>query len=204
MRVLIADDNEALRLLLCVALYPHRGIPAKDGAEAIELAQRHQPDVVLMEVMMPEMDGFEALRRLKENEATASIPVVLMSAGMVRQRDVGRGMSLGAEAYWKKPFTMIGLGKVLEGLVAKKSPGRDPDSPTTGPNLHHKIERSDMMLQQIIPQVEEEVKCSLEDCDEDVFRGGLCFDHFIEEELAAWNAWADEMEQAHLVSVGRG
>ena len=143
MRILIAEDNECFRLLLTVALHDHRVMIAKDGAEAVALAECHQPDVILMDVMMPEVDGFEALRQLKADEATADIPVILMSAGCVRQQDIERGLKLGAEDYWKKPFSVLGLGKVLEGYVAKKKARAvTRTSPTTSPNPYHKIERS--------------------------------------------------------------
>jgi CheY-like chemotaxis protein len=133
MRILIADDNECLRLLLAVVLHGHDVIVAGDGAEAVELAERKRPDIILMDVMMPEMDGFEALRQLKANEATADIPVILMSAGCVRQQDVERGPGLGAEDYLKKPFPfdINDLPKKLEGYIARaKKKARD------GPGLH--------------------------------------------------------------------
>jgi len=60
------------------------------------------------------------------------------------------------------------------------------------------------MPDQIVPQVEEEVKCSLEGCDENVFRDDLCFDCFKTEQDMAWDDHADEIAQAHAVSVGRG
>jgi len=143
-KILIADDNEAMRLLLTVALHPYRVIIAEDGEEAIELAQSHQPDVILMDVMMPEIDGFEALRQLKEDETTAGIPVILMSAGYTKLQDIKRGMGLGAEDYWKKPFTVLGLGKILEGYVAKKKAQDRPGPPTTILQSNHRKELKDV------------------------------------------------------------
>jgi len=137
-RILIADDNECFRLLLTVALHGYRVMVAGDGAEAVELAQCHQPDIILMDVMMPEMDGFEALRQLKANEATAGIPVILMSAGYTKLQDIKRGMGLGAADYWKKPFSVLGLPKQLEGYVAKKKVRDGPGlTYNKNPNLHH-------------------------------------------------------------------
>lgn len=63
------------------------------------------------------------------------------------------------------------------------------------------------MLDRIVPQDEQDVnaeECSVEGCCEYVFRGGLCLEHYVEEETAAWNDYADEVAQAHAVSVGRG
>jgi len=125
MKILIADDNEAVRQLLCVALHGHEVVVAEDGAEAIALAECRLPDIILMDVMMPEVDGFIALEALKAHENTADIPVVLMSAGCVRRYDVRRGLALGAIDYLKKPFGIVGLGKLLEGYIekAKKKSG---------------------------------------------------------------------------------
>jgi CheY-like chemotaxis protein len=122
MRILIAEDNEPCRLLLCVALHGHEIFVAEDGAEAIAQAECKQPDVILMDVTMPEVDGFTALKELKSNEATTDIPVIMMSAACVRQQDIERALELGAVDYLRKPFPfpVTGLGKVLEGYVTKK------------------------------------------------------------------------------------
>jgi len=134
MRILIAEDNEAFRLLLCIALHGHEVFVAQDGAEAIALAECYQPDVILMDVTMPEIDGYTALKHLKADEATAGIPVILMSAGRVGQVDIDIGLALGAEDYWKKPFSVLDLPKRLEGYVAKKKVRGGPG--LRNPNLN--------------------------------------------------------------------
>jgi len=145
MRVLIAEDNECLRELLAIALHGYEVIVAEDGEEAVGMAECYQPDIILMDMMMPRLDGFGALERLKADEATADIPVVLMSAGCVWSTDVERTLDLGAEDYLKKPFPfkIHDLPKVLEGYIAKKKVRAvTQTSPTTSPNPYHKIERS--------------------------------------------------------------
>jgi len=124
MKILIVEDDVMTRGLLNVILKDHEVLEAKDGMEAIEMAGDYQPDIILMDVRMPKMDGFEALETLKANVSTASIPVALMSAACVRRADVKRGLEAGAALYIKKPFP-LGLAKTLENCV-KKKPGTDP------------------------------------------------------------------------------
>jgi len=130
-RFLIAEDDAGTRKLLSIALTlaDHEVLLAENGAEAVEMAECNQPDVVLMDVRMPKMNGFEALAALKAKPATASIPVVLMSGAYVRRADIERGKELGAVNYLKKPLAVLSLGKILEGH-AKKWSGMDPDHVT--------------------------------------------------------------------------
>jgi two-component system cell cycle response regulator DivK len=80
--VLIVDDNEKNRKLAQTVLDAagFRSLPAETGADAVTLAVEHQPDVVLMDLRLPDMDGTDALRALRDDPATARIPVVAMSA----------------------------------------------------------------------------------------------------------------------------
>lgn len=128
MRILIAEDNDCFRQLLCIPLHAHDVIVAGDGAEAVTKAVVYLPDIILMDVQMPEVDGFTALELLKADEDTADIPVVLMSAAYVRPHDVARGLNLGAVDYWKKPFDFDAneLPTKLEGYAAKKKVRESP------------------------------------------------------------------------------
>ena len=118
---------------MTLALKGHEVIEAGDGAEAVQLAQCHQPDIVLMDVVMPKMDGFEALERLKASAATVHIPVIMISAAYVRPEDIQRSLELGASAHLKKPF---GIGELREEVKkhAKKKPGGEP---RLNPNPYH-------------------------------------------------------------------
>jgi CheY-like chemotaxis protein len=105
-RILIADDEPHIRKLVSFTLGNHgyEVLQATDGGEAVSLAKEHLPDLVLMDVMMPVMTGFDAVRMLREDPATAAIPVVMLSAKSQRA-EVQEGMDCGATEYICKPFT---------------------------------------------------------------------------------------------------
>ncbi|MEQ9407535.1 MAG: response regulator [Fuerstiella sp.] len=112
--VLVADDDRDIRrglqLRLCTAGYTV--VEAKNGREALELARRNRPDVILMDIRMPELDGLTAMKRLQEAPETASIPVIVMSASLIEQ---DRAMDCGAVAFIGKPHN----GRELMALVDK-------------------------------------------------------------------------------------
>lgn len=117
-KVLAADDDPVIRRLLEVNLEMegYEVVLAEDGAIAVELAALHAPDVILLDVMMPNMDGWEACRKLKENDATKDIPVVFLSA-RARDADVSEGTRAGAVAYITKPFDPIDLLDLVADLT---------------------------------------------------------------------------------------
>ena len=104
-RILIVDDQEDIRLALSITLRDagHAVYEAANGAEAIEEAIAQQPDLVLMDVMMPVMDGFSALRALKEQPATHNTPVLMLTA-LSRPEQRERARVLGAFDYITKPW----------------------------------------------------------------------------------------------------
>jgi len=105
-RILVVDDEPDILNLLEYNLKRSgfQAILAKDGPEAIEAAKAHKPDLVLLDIMLPDMEGTEVLRRLKSMEATASIPVIMLTA---KGEEVDKivGFELGAEDYITKPFS---------------------------------------------------------------------------------------------------
>ena len=104
-RVLVVDDTEAnidLLVGMLDAAYDVR--VATDGAEALEAVAEEKPDMILLDVMMPGMDGYEVCRRLKENPETRGIPVIFLTA-MTGENEEARGLSLGAVDYIAKPFS---------------------------------------------------------------------------------------------------
>ncbi len=105
--VLVADDEQSVRGLIKSALefIDFDVIEALNGEEAVQLAQKNLPDLVLLDVRMPKMDGFEACEALKADEATNHIPIVFLSAHG-QQGEIDRGLSLGAEEYIVKPFSV--------------------------------------------------------------------------------------------------
>ncbi|HEX8603145.1 MAG TPA: diguanylate cyclase [Pseudoduganella sp.] len=103
-KVLVADDDAINREMLAELLKPeYTVLLAKDGTQALERAARHVPDLVLLDVMMPDMDGFEVLRRLRDDPRTADIAVIFVS-GLGRPEDEAQGLKLGASDYIAKPF----------------------------------------------------------------------------------------------------
>jgi DNA-binding response OmpR family regulator len=104
-KVLVVDDEEGIRVLCRVNLElgGFTVFEAGDGAEAIDVAKAEHPDVIFLDLMMPRMDGWEALSHLREDEATADIPVVLLTA-RTSEEDQIRGWSEEIFEYLPKPF----------------------------------------------------------------------------------------------------
>lgn len=120
-RVLIADDEPHIRKLVSFTLSNHgyEVLEAADGGAAYDRACDDQPDLVLLDVMMPVMTGYDVLSKLKANSATEHIPVVMLSAKS-QQAEVREGLEGGAQEYICKPFTPKDLlQRVAEILGAK-------------------------------------------------------------------------------------
>ena len=108
MKILIVDDEAMMLDLLAIVLKDnHTVLLGSNGKEAVRMAKEHQPDLILLDVMMPEMNGFDALERIKADPSTSHLPVVLMSAGHARAQDMKRGQELGAVDYLQKPFPIF-------------------------------------------------------------------------------------------------
>ncbi|MCL2018808.1 MAG: response regulator [Oscillospiraceae bacterium] len=104
-KVLIVDDETSNIIALTHILQPDYNIYAvKNGVAAIEAAKKHQPDVILLDIIMPEMDGYMVISALKEYEMTRNIPVIFIS-GLSDDDDKERGLALGAADYLTKPFS---------------------------------------------------------------------------------------------------
>ena len=120
-KVLVAEDEPDIRGLIVFSLQ-YAGyvvIEALNGKEAIKLAESEQPDLILLDVRMPKMNGYEACSVLKAQESTRGIPVVFLSA-RGQETEIKRGLELGAEEYILKPFAPDELyqrvGSILERL----------------------------------------------------------------------------------------
>jgi len=117
-RVLVVDDDASIRTLLEVSLRTE-GLEvdtARDGRDGLEQALVDPPDVVVLDVMMPELDGWGVAEGLAANPRTAGVPVVFLSA-RAQDADVARGRALGAAAYVTKPFDVFDLCELLHELV---------------------------------------------------------------------------------------
>lgn len=104
-RVLVVDDDAVIRNLLQVNLQleGYEVSLAADGGEALAEVARSHPDLILLDIMMPGVDGWDVAQRLKADEATAHIPVIFLTARAMRA-DVQRGHDIGVEGYVTKPF----------------------------------------------------------------------------------------------------
>jgi CheY-like chemotaxis protein len=123
-KLLIAEDEIGVRILVKFTL-EEEGIEileATNGLDALRLAREHHPDVVLLDVMMPGLSGFDVCRALKEDPATAGIVVVMLTA-KAQDSDRKKGEAVGADDYLTKPFSPISLiDKVDEFLSRKQAP----------------------------------------------------------------------------------
>jgi diguanylate cyclase (GGDEF)-like protein len=103
-KVLVADDDIVNRQVLAELLKPeHTVLLAKNGEQTLERAARHLPDLILLDVVMPDMNGYEVLRRLRADAQTAHITVIFIS-GLGRPEDEANGLKMGAADYISKPF----------------------------------------------------------------------------------------------------
>jgi two-component system cell cycle response regulator DivK len=109
-RVLVVEDNEKNLKLVRDVLEAtgYRTLEATTGAQAVELATQHTPDLVLMDIRLPDIDGVEALRRLRADERTASIPVLAVTA-QAMQDDRERFLAAGFDNYLSKPVDVVEL-----------------------------------------------------------------------------------------------
>ena len=104
--VLVMEDDTAIRATLIdiLELNGYGVIHATNGPDGVALAQRHRPDVILTDIAMPGLNGFEVIRTLHADERTRSIPIIIVSAS-VEPEKMRQGMDLGAEDFIVKPFT---------------------------------------------------------------------------------------------------
>ncbi len=121
-RVLIIEDNEPLRTSL-VDLLEHEGmetVAAENGLLGLQYAVQCVPDIVLCDIMMPEMDGYEVLERIRANQALMALPVIFLTA-RVTHADVRTGMAHGADDYITKPFSADDLIISIRTQLEKKA-----------------------------------------------------------------------------------
>ncbi len=119
LRVLVVDDDPDIRALLTISLElsGYQVTAATNGREGAELALALRPDLIVLDVMMPEVDGLTALRALKADPDTSAIPVVMLSAS-VEDESVWLGWEAGAAYYLTKPFELAQLLHFIETLTA--------------------------------------------------------------------------------------
>ena len=128
-RVLVVDDSAPVRDLVVVnlELEGFEVRTAVDGQEGVEAAVDWRPDLITLDVVMPRLDGFGALERLRSDPRTADIPVVILT-GRAQAADRDRGQALGADAYLSKPFEPAELVGVVSELAraGRRAKEREP------------------------------------------------------------------------------
>lgn len=126
-RILVVEDNAANMKLVSLVLRNagHIVLQAGDAKEALEAARRDTPDLILMDVQLPGMDGLSAARALKENGATCAIPVIALTA-MAMQGDAERIRAAGCDGYIAKPIRYRNLLQQLASILAGPTPAPIP------------------------------------------------------------------------------
>jgi two-component system alkaline phosphatase synthesis response regulator PhoP len=119
-RVLIIDDEAPIRLLCRVNLEAEgmEVIESSDGTDGIEKARQEQPDVILLDVMMPRLNGWDVAEVLVRDELTKQLPIIFLTA-RAEVRDRARGLDIGGIEYITKPFNPLELAPLIEALVER-------------------------------------------------------------------------------------
>jgi twitching motility two-component system response regulator PilH len=117
-RILIVDDSpsQLMGIRRIVEKLGHEAVTAEDGAQGVEVAKRELPNLILMDVVMPNLNGFQATRAITREATTKHIPVILVTT---KDQDTDRvwGMRQGAKAYLTKPFSEAELAEVITGYI---------------------------------------------------------------------------------------
>ena len=126
-RILIVDDSpsQLMGIRRIVEKLGHEALTAEDGAAGVEIAKKELPDLILMDVVMPNLNGFQATRSISREPSTKHIPVILVTT---KDQDTDRmwGMRQGARAYLTKPFSEEELSEVIAANLGAGA----PDEPT--------------------------------------------------------------------------
>ncbi|HAJ56801.1 MAG TPA: hypothetical protein DCL35_03405 [Candidatus Omnitrophica bacterium] len=115
--VLVVDDDPDIVDIISICLKDNHIIPEKayNGPEALEKAKNKAPDLILLDINMPGMNGFEVIKHLKEDKATCDIPVVVLTGTYISEDDKKHGLTLGVAKYLTKPFSADDLVKEIKG-----------------------------------------------------------------------------------------
>lgn len=118
--VLVADDDEDILALVSLRLrrLGYRVVEAVDGEAALARVAEERPALAILDLMMPRLDGYEVIRRLRAGPETASLPVILLSA-RARSTDAAAGLEAGADAFLSKPFRADELAEAIRGLLGE-------------------------------------------------------------------------------------
>ena len=121
-RVLVIDDSPEIRLVIeeVLVMFGHHAILAEDGMSGVKAAIEHLPDLIICDIRMPGMDGYETLKRLRSEQATVAIPFMFLS-GATDRVTIRKGMELGADDYLTKPFSPKELMAAVSARIEKQA-----------------------------------------------------------------------------------
>jgi DNA-binding response OmpR family regulator len=119
--ILAADDDEDILQLVVFRLERsgYAVLQARDGEEALQLALTHTPDLAVLDVMMPKLNGFEVTRRLRAADATKRMPIIILTA-RAQDSDVQEGFDAGADDYLRKPFSPQELRARVQAILERR------------------------------------------------------------------------------------
>jgi CheY-like chemotaxis protein len=124
-KILVVEDDRSIQMVLELVftrMAKCEVVLASDGTEGLAMIQKHKPDVVLLDLMLPGMDGFEVCQRSKADEATRQVPIIFLTA-QPQPAAVARALALGAAGYLVKPFDPIKIiDQVNEALARVQAP----------------------------------------------------------------------------------
>jgi DNA-binding response OmpR family regulator len=117
-KLLIVDDEDGVRSLVRMTLDSdaYQILEAEEGRQALEIARAHHPDLILLDVMLPDLSGFDICRDLKSDPLMASTTIVMLTA-RAQQSDVGEAEAAGADGYFTKPFSPVALMRKVESIL---------------------------------------------------------------------------------------
>lgn len=121
-KILVIEDTESLRedILEIIECLNFEAIGAENGMIGVQLAEEHLPDLIICDVMMPKLDGYGVFKNLKNNQKTARIPFIFLTA-KADKKDIRQGMNLGADDYLTKPFSIDDLQDAIQARLDKKA-----------------------------------------------------------------------------------
>jgi len=118
--ILIADDDPDILALVSFRLERagYEVVQARNGEEAVQVALARRPDLAVIDVMMPRIDGYDTTRQLRQQEETSRMPIILLTA-RVQEEDIARGFDAGADDYVRKPFSPQELGSRVQAALGR-------------------------------------------------------------------------------------
>jgi DNA-binding response OmpR family regulator len=126
-RIVVAEDEPSIVLSLEFLLTEagYEVLTAVNGADALKLIEQHKPDLLVLDIMLPVVNGFEVCRTVRSNPASREMPILMLTA-RGREQEIARGLAMGANAYVTKPFGTRELMSTIRELLGTNGPGQAP------------------------------------------------------------------------------